>query len=340
MSAIDKLARSARTVALGGLVAGLTPVWAVRTAVDRARSVQRRTAMGPAASGRSGSAPAATEIERADVADVDLAKVVDRNAPLIISGLDSLIPFTHRPDLAGMRQLAALDHSTFQVRVHKSHSPYFLYVGDYGSELDHERQMSLDTFLDHMFTGDPDPDTCTYRLFGISTLNGRVAGVIGEMAETLGALTGRAPDPKASGIWIGSAGVVTPMHHDAWTGILFQFEGSKRVSLFSPSDRPNLHLSSPFKPTSRWSRLPPRSHEASPEEFPRFALARPHVGTLRAGEALYIPPYWMHEVEALEPNISIPFRFGTRINDYVNPGFLRPAVEVLHSKYAGRGASA
>ena len=55
--------------------------------------------------------------------------------------------------------------------------------------------------------------------------------------------------------------------------------------------------------------------------------------TLQAGDALFIPAFWSHEIEALEANISIPFRFGTRIVDQVNPGFLRPAFEIFNRKY-------
>ena len=128
--------------------------------------------------------------------------------------------------------------------------------------------------------------------------------------------------------------MVTPLHHDAWTGILFQMDGSKRVAMYSPTDRANLSFVSPFSPTERWSTLPPRSAEADPDDHPLLAHTTRHEAQLDAGEALFIPPYWPHEVEALESNISIPFRFGTRRVDYVNPGFLRPAVEVFHAKYA------
>jgi len=315
-----------RSVALGGLIGVLTPVWFVTELVARARSSRR--------------VGVTTEISKVRVDDIDLADLVAGDRPVIVQGLDSLIPFDHRPDLAGLRAIAAEEGATFPVKVHQGDRPYFLYVGDYGSELVRTEKMSLDQFLDHMFVSPPTDGTCTYRLFGTKTINGRIAHLIDEMATTLGALTDRTPDRNASGVWIGSAGVVTPMHHDAWTGLLFQFEGSKRVRMFAPSDRPNLHLSSPFKPTSRWSELPPRSHEADPAVFGRFERANPFVAQLDAGEALFIPPYWMHEVEALEPNVSIPFRFGTRPVDYMNPGFLRPAVEVFHSKYlAGSAAS-
>eukprot|EP01050_Picozoa_sp_SAG11_P031294 SAG11_NODE_9664_length_891_cov_0.993687_1_plen_108_part_00 len=43
-------------------------------------------------------------------------------------------------------------------------------------------------------------------------------------------------DSELSGIWIGSAGCVTPLHFDPWHGILCQIRGCKRVTLFSPED--------------------------------------------------------------------------------------------------------
>lgn len=322
---VDRLKEAAKLVVLGGLIGVLTPVWLVTESVARLRSARR--------------VGQTTQIDKVDVADIDLAEIVRGHRPVIIRGLDSVVPFDHRPDVDGLRLIAAEDDATFPVKVHRGDHPYFLYVGDYGSEVVRTEQMSLDQFLDHMFVSPPEDETCTYRLFGTAAMNGRVAHLIDEMATSLETLAKRVPERGASGVWIGSAGVVTPMHHDAWTGLLFQFEGSKRVAMFAPSDRPNLHLSSPFKPTSRWSALPPRSQEAESAEFDRFARANPFVAQLDAGEALFIPPYWMHEVEALEPNVSIPFRFGTRRVDYVNPGFLRPAVEIFHGKYLANSSA-
>lgn len=322
---VNHLKRIGRSVALVGLIGFLIPVWFVTETFARVRSVRRQ--------GR------VTEIDKVDVADINLAEIVRSERPVIIRGLDSVVSFTHRPDLQGLREIAAEEDATFPVKAHQGDAPYFLYVGDYGAETVRSEQMSLNQFLDYMFVSPPDDGTCTYRLFGIKDVNGRIAQVISEMAESLGALAQRVPDVAASGVWVGSSGVITPLHHDAWTGLLFQFEGSKRITMFAPSDRPNLYLSSPFKPTSRWSELPPRLSEADVTEFGRLRHAHRFVSQLDAGEALFIPPYWMHQVEALEPNVSIPFRFSTRSVDYVNAGFLRPAVEVFHGKFLANRAT-
>jgi hypothetical protein len=308
-----------RPVALGALILVLIPAW---YAYDLASRLRNR--------GRS-----ATEImiPRVSIDDIDLDEVLAGAQPMILQGLGDRLALEHRPDLAGLRDLAATNTEPFKVRIHNSDAPYFLYTGDYGAEVDRIEKMTLDQFLDHMFVDEPDPATCTYQLFSVRDLHGAVQTVIDEMADKIGTIAGRTPERHASGIWIGSTGVVTPLHHDAWTGLLFQIEGSKRVKMFGPADRANLHLSSPFAPTSRWSRLPARSSEADSAAFPRFAKAIAHIGQLNAGETLFIPRYWMHEVEALEPNISIPFRFATRPLEYANPGFLRPAVEIFHGKY-------
>ena len=317
-----RVSNAATGVGLAGLIGVLTPVWAAHRAVSRVRTART---------------PRSTvEIPRVSLTDRSLQEIIDTDRPVIITDLVDRIDFRRRPDVRGLRELAGTHDRPFAVKVHRRDAPYFLYVGEYGAELERIERLSLDEFLDRMFVTGPDEGTCTYRLFSIADLDGAVGEMIDDIVAALEPLTDRRADRQASGVWIGSDGVVTPLHHDAWTGILLQMDGSKRVAMYSPTDRANLSFVSPFAPTERWSTLPPRSAEADPAEHPLLAHTTRHEAQLDAGEALYIPPFWSHEVEALEANVSIPFRFGTRPVDYVNPGFLRPAVEVFHKKYARR----
>lgn len=312
-------------VALTGLVAVLVPIWAMH------RFVSGLLVRRPEGS--------RTAIERFAATDVDLNEVIGGNRPVVITGLAEHLGLPLVPDLDGLRELARRNSTTFTVRSHSAHAPYFLYVGDYGAELARTAEMNLATFLDSMFddasNGDAATggDTCTYRLFGVNDLDGDIGRIVDSMSEGLAALTDRRPERAASGIWIGSSGVVTPLHHDAWTGLLFQMTGSKRVLMFPPTERPNLYFTSPFAAKDRWSLLPGRSDDADPADFPRFARAHGFEAQLDAGDVLFIPAFWSHEIEALEANISIPFRFGTRTVDQLNPGFLRPAYEVFNRKY-------
>ena len=308
-------------VALCGLLLLLIPVWAIHHA---AASLRTRRSTGETRG-----------IRRVSAQDQDLDELIRGDEPVIIEGLVPELALPLVPDLDGLRQLASADLAPFRVKSHKSHSPYYLYVGDYGAELDRVADMTFAEFLTFMFDGEHEnePEICTYRLFGVNDLDSEVGRIIDTMSDGLAALTDRQPERGASGIWIGSEGVVTPLHHDAWTGLLFQMTGSKRVLMFPPTERPNLYFTSPFAATDRWSTLPGRSDDADPSTFPKFAQANGFEGRLDAGDVLFIPAFWSHEVEALESNISIPFRFGTRPIDQLNPGFLRPAYEVFHRKY-------
>ena len=306
-------------VALAGLIAVLTPMWAVHSLITRLRSRHR--------------SPSPAGIPHVDIADTDLATIMERRTPVIVRGLTESLGLDVVPDLDGLRRLAAEDIAPFQVKTHRDHSPYFLYRGDYGAELDRTRSMTLAEFVGFMFDDAPEPGTCTYRLFSVRDLDGRVGDIVDVIATRLARRTDATPDRQASGLWIGSSGVVTPLHHDAWTGLLFQFHGAKRIRMFAPDDRANLYFSSPRSPRAVWSRLPARSAEADPDEFPRFSRATPHDARLEAGEVMFIPPYWSHEIEALEANISMPFRFTTGMREYLDPGFLMPAMEIFDAKF-------
>ena len=297
----------------------LYPLWVAQLAISRLRTARNT--------------PTPVDIPRIDLAETDLRTVMRHRTPVIIRGLTASLDLDLIPDLDGLRRLAGDQLRPFRVTTHRDHSPYFLYRGDYGAELDHTSDMDLDEFVRFMFDAEQAPGTCTYRLFSADDLDGRVGGIVDDISNRLAERTDATPDRQASGLWIGSRGVVTPLHHDAWTGLLFQFHGTKRIRMFSPVDRTNLYFSSPREPDAVWSRLPGRTADTDLSEFPRFAHATPYEGQLEAGEVLFIPPYWSHEIEALEANISMPFRFTTSVREYLDPGFLMPAIEIFESKF-------
>ncbi|NQY58213.1 MAG: cupin-like domain-containing protein [Ilumatobacteraceae bacterium] len=321
MSARPALIDLAKIAVVGALVALLTPLFFAHRAFHRWRSRRELP-------------PAVTPIPSVGLDERSLADIIDGDEPVIVTGLVEALTLARTPDVSGLRAMASDHPERFPVKVHKDHSPYFLYVGDYGAELDRVEEHDLASFLDAMFVDGPADGECTYRLFSTRDLNGEVGTIVDELATALEAHTGRRAERDASGLWIGSTGVTTPLHHDAWTGILFQFEGSKDVVMYGPDDRPNLYFTSPYAATDRWSTLPGRSRDAGDADYPDLARAQRWEGRLEAGDALFIPAFWAHEVEALEANISIPFRFATRPSDYANPGFLRPAYEILHGKLA------
>ena len=109
--------------------------------------------------------------------------------------------------------------------------------------------------------------------------------------------------PTASArIWIGNQAIVQA-HFDLKENIACVVSGRRRFTLFPPEQTPNLYPG-PFEMTMAG---PPVSMVdlADPdfEKHPRFREAMEHalVAEMEPGDALYIPYFWWHHVEALDP---------------------------------------
>ena len=119
---------------------------------------------------------------------------------------------------------------------------------------------------------------------------------------------GAAYEAAATGVWFSQAGNVTPGHHDWWHSFLIQVRGSKRYTLVHPLDA--VSLQSTWPEGERYDLTP--APEFSLAAKPNWQGEVRYEGVLSAGEILYIPPFWIHEVETLtDGNISIPMRFTT-----------------------------
>ncbi len=298
------------------LLAVLTPIWFVHHLVTRVTGARRR-------GGR-------VEIERRPATSITIDGVIGAGQPMIIEGLLDALGIDDVATPADLERLAGDQMVT--VTSFDEASPYFLYSGGYDTSVVGEQKMTIRDFLTMMFDDGVEPGTVVYQLFGIRSLDGAGAAMLDRFDHAVRNNSDAATEPRFSGIWVGSPGATTPLHHDAWPGLLFQTHGSKRVALYRPADRTNLSFRLPLRGEGRWSDLPGRSDDASSAEFPLLDHTRRFVGELRPGEALYIPPFWAHEMEAVEANISVPFRFAGSRSSYLNPGFLRPASEMLRKQ--------
>lgn len=303
-------------VGLAGLVSLLTPIWLAHHLATRL-TASRRT-------GRT------TDLERVDADDVDLAAVMAAGRPVIIEGLVEKLGLSGIATPEALRDLAG--DQQISVTEYDAERPYFLYSGGYDTVPLRKRSMSVRELLDTMFGDGVDDGTVVYQLFGVGSLDGNTEAILDRVDRAVAERVDLTTEPNASGVWIGSAGAVTPLHHDAWPGLLFQTHGTKRVAMYAPSDRTNLAFRTPLRGEGRWSELPGRSDEATVEQFPRLAHTERFVGRLTPGDVLHIPPFWAHEMEAETANISMPFRFAGTPATYFNPGFLRPASELLRKQ--------
>jgi hypothetical protein len=148
----------------------------------------------------------------------------------------------------------------------------------------------------------------TYYIYGKSYLFEAFPELLEDVAPP--ACLGATPISTTS-TWISSTGCVTPLHYDLPNTLLCQVRGSKQVWLFDPSQYDRLYLRGErfpgFDNFERQSQVD--IHHPDFEAFPEFRRAAALEVILKEGEALFIPSNWFHEVETLEPSISVGFTF-------------------------------
>lgn len=126
----------------------------------------------------------------------------------------------------------------------------------------------------------------------------RVSEVIPGFSDEnpLQALPGVVPN-----FWLGNA-LTVPVHHDHPFNLACVVAGRRRFTLFAPDQVGNLYIG----PLAHTPSGAPISvvHPKAPDfdRYPRYrmALAAARVAELGPGDAIYIPPLWYHQVEALD----------------------------------------
>lgn len=115
-------------------------------------------------------------------------------------------------------------------------------------------------------------------------------------------------------IWVGTGSSLVPLHFDQPNNFLIQIYGEKRLLLFSPKQSKHLYMQ-PFN-----SRIIHTSqidtfidiNQPNLSKFPKLQNAKLIEVILKAGDVLYIPPYWWHQVQGLSLNISVTYRWACR----------------------------
>jgi hypothetical protein len=114
---------------------------------------------------------------------------------------------------------------------------------------------------------------------------------------------------KSSNIWFGGRGSNMRAHYDAMHNFHVQIQGQNRFLLYPPSHWRYLYLHPRLHASHRYSQVNPDDYNR--KEYPLYEFANkisdsgPFEVTLEEGNILYVPPYWIHEVESVGPKISI-----------------------------------
>jgi hypothetical protein len=113
-------------------------------------------------------------------------------------------------------------------------------------------------------------------------------------------------DPTRMALWLGGAGTHTPLHHDTDNAMFAQVYGRKRLRLAPPESLALLDRSDGLY--CRWDPRTDEDLRDAPEPLVEIEL--------QAGEALFIPAGWWHQVDALTPSISVSNLVWAWPNDY------------------------
>lgn len=148
----------------------------------------------------------------------------------------------------------------------------------------------------------------TYYLYGKSYLLDAVPALRADLKTP--ACLGSVAEPFRR-LWISTPGCVTPLHYDLSNGFLCQVRGTKQVWLFDPGQFDRLYPRGPqFPGLDNFERQTQVDiHHPDDAAFPKFREAAALECRLRQGDTLFIPSNWWHEVETLEPSISVQLAF-------------------------------
>jgi len=102
-------------------------------------------------------------------------------------------------------------------------------------------------------------------------------------------------------IWLGHASNVSA-HYDTVDNLACVVAGRRRFTLYAPELIESLYVG-PIDNTMAGQPVSLAASSPDDAKYPRFAEIRRHamVAELNAGDALYLPKLWWHQVEALSP---------------------------------------
>jgi hypothetical protein len=105
-------------------------------------------------------------------------------------------------------------------------------------------------------------------------------------------------------LWVGSGGSRTVAHHDWSHNFYVVVTGSKRFVLYPPNVTSDLYVY-PYLHSHATKLQPDVLSLSSCRSFPRFPVGKGIEVVLTAGDVLYIPPFWFHDVLSIEPSMTL-----------------------------------
>ena len=165
----------------------------------------------------------------------------------------------------------------------------------------HRRVMAFDAFIERITAAGAANDT--YLTAYNSAKNIEALAPLREDLGVLDKFLSHREGQSEGMLWIGPAGTFTPLHHDLTNNLLVQIVGRKRVILAASTATPNLYNDRHV--FSEVSDAADPNMEAG--AFPKLKDVTFLDFVLSAGDALFIPIGWWHQVTALDFSVSATY---------------------------------
>jgi hypothetical protein len=208
--------------------------------------------------------------------------------PVVIEGELSAWPALTRWDTDYLKQ--KVGGALIEYQGGRTGGPDFeLYKDNY------KKQVPFDTYLDLIASGSGNDAYIT------AYNSGRNSDAFAVLQEDTLPLD-RFLRGAAGMMWLGPAGTFTPLHYDLTNNLIVQVRGSKRIILLPPSETGLL-----YNERHVFSEVHDVTDESRFHDYPLAAQAQKIEIDLEAGDILYVPVGWWHQVTATDFSITFTY---------------------------------
>lgn len=207
--------------------------------------------------------------------------------------------------------------------------PIELVRGDRESAATHFTESTLGAYMRRLAQGDPGETPLYLKEFNLLR---RFPDLDADISPRKRLFPRRVVAPPP-GVWVGPAGARTGAHYDLLGNIAVLIRGDKRFRIAPPGFVEGADaLSAKYDPWARLSAVPLTDIAATSENSEESL----YEVDLAAGDALYVPDHWWHEVDNRSSSILLSGFFGTY--KHVTLCAIRVAArQILHLAQLDRG---
>ncbi|MGW6425538.1 cupin-like domain-containing protein [Nocardia sp. NPDC055053] len=220
-----------------------------------------------------------------------LSEYIARKEPAFLPGLAAGWPAVHRWDFDFLGKL-------------RPEMTIELVRGDRESAATHFTESTLGAYMEFLALDDPGEESLYLKEFDLLR---RFPQLQADISPRKRLFPRRAVSPPP-GVWVGPAGARTGAHYDLLGNIAVAIRGNKRFRIAPPGFVEGADaLSAKYDPWARLSARPLAEIAAvsTNSEKSLFEIE------LQAGDALYVPDHWWHEVYNRSASILLSGFFGT-----------------------------